>query len=370
MCNLKTHRVLYVVGRAAPTSVPLEVAHFLEHDTIQLRVVAFTRTDYHDEVLEAPLVRIGAQHRLDWHAIKRLYACIAEFHPEVIHVHHTVSAFWASLFGRLHGAKVVRSEHNNADFRTTGQQAINTVSQALADLILCNSQNTYRSLPEWKKRLVGDRWKVVYNGVDIQRIERAASGNPPFKTERSPRITIGSVGRLIDQKNYGRLLQAFSEVVSMFERKCRLILVGDGANRPDLERKIDRLGLSDHVTLTGEVDRDDVYAALHTFDVFVMPSLWEGFCNALVEAMAAGLPVVCSDIPTLREVAGNTAIYADPTDPSSMSGALSHLLDQGRESWQQRGEEARQWAIERYPVERTAEEYVEAYFDVAEGRSS
>lgn len=359
-------RLLYVIGEESPTSVPLEVAHFMGHDALQLRVVAFTRSKYRDEALEAPLVCIGARHRLDWHAVLRLYRCIVQFQPDVIHVHHTMSAFWTSLFGGLHGAKIVRSEHSSAMFRTAGQRAINTVSQALADLVLCNSQNTYRSLPEWKERLLGGRWKVVYNGVDLDRIKHASARRPSFNGVKGRCVTIGSVGRLIDVKNHERLLQAFSKVVSACRREVQLVIIGDGENRSQLERTIDRLDLGRHVILAGEVDRDDVYAALHRFDLFVMPSLWEGFCNAVVEAMAAGLPVVCSDISTLREVVGDVALYADPEEPEDMARVLIKSMEMDATARKRWGEKAQKRAAERYTIERTAEKYIEAYLSVAE----
>lgn len=362
--------VLYFVGEIAPTSVPLEVVDFIEGDGLHVRIVAFSQSDYQEESSRKPLTQIGARNRFDLRAVHRLYRCITGYRPDVIHVHHTMSAFWASLFGSLHGAKIVRTEHNNANFRTGGQLAINAVSQALADLVLCNSRNTYQSLPGWKKALLGDRWRVVYNGVNVNRIEQASSEAPPFEVGRSQPVTIGSVGRLIDQKNYKRLLEAFAEVVPASENGLRLVIIGDGQNRSDLEDRIGQLGLGDHVMLTGEVERDEVYAALHAFDMFVMPSLWEGFCNAAVEAMAAGLPIVCSDISTLREVVGDTALYADPKDPSDMARAMTELLVMDSSTRNQWGEKARERATERFTIERTAEKYVEAYHEVAEARVS
>ncbi|MFB6198696.1 MAG: glycosyltransferase family 4 protein [Halobacteriaceae archaeon] len=300
-----------------------------------------------------------AQNRLDLWGVWRLYKCISECSPDVVHVHHTVSAFWASIFGKIMGAKVVRTEHNNAEFHTPSQRVVNSVSQALSDLVLCNSRNTYQSMNSVQKRIIGDRWRVVYNGVDVKRIERAASLSPPL--EKGETITVGSVGRLVDQKNYRRLIEAFSKVVPCFSKPLRLVLVGDGENRRALEQQIEDLGLNEQVVLVGELDRDEVYAALHSFDIFIMPSLWEGFCNAAVEAMAAELPIVCSNIPTLREVVGNVALYADPEDSNDIANVLLKLLRQGEEKWRKKGDEAHRRATERYSVTRTAEQYEQSY---------
>ncbi len=356
-------RVLYLVGRVAPTSTALEVAHHMENSRVQVHVVSYYQTDYEARELPLSLTRIGATGQFDLRGIWRLYRCISEYRPDVIHVHHTVSAFWAVIFGRLLGVKVIKSEHNNSSFYTPLQWAINTVSRLLADIVLCNSENTYRNLGIWQKKLLGDRCEVVYNGVDIKRIERGSLISSFFGVNTQA-VTIGSVGRLIEQKNYERLLQAFSRVVATMDEEVRLVLVGDGDNRSQIEREVSRLGLEEQVTLTGEIKRDKVYAALHSFDVFVMPSLSEGFCNAVVEAMAAGLPIVCADIPTLREVVGEAAVFADPLDPSDMSESLLKLLRERKGQWKERGKRVQKLAAERYSVEHTAKEYIRHYKNI------
>ena len=357
-------KVLYVIGKIAPTSVALEVAHHMEDSRVQVHVVSYYQTKYQATELPIPLAKIESTGRFDLRGVWRLYRCIEEHQPDIIHIHHTVSAFWAALFGKLLGAKIIRSEHNNSKFRTPVQRATNTASRTLSDVVLCNSKNTYRSIPNSRKHNLGGRYKVVYNGVDAEQIEQAYSTSPPFEIEDSV-VTVGSVGRLIDQKNYEHFLQAFSHTISAFDGQLRLVLVGDGKNRSRLERQISRLGIREKVTLTGEVERGKVYAALHAFDIFVMPSLWEGFCNAAVEAMAAGLPLLCSNIPTLREVAGEVAVFADPVDPYDMSESLLELLNEREEHWEERGRKARQLAVEKYSVERTAQEYIHSYLELS-----
>jgi glycosyltransferase involved in cell wall biosynthesis len=175
------------------------------------------------------------------------------------------------------------------------------------------------------------------------------------------------VGRLIPQKNYERLIQAFSTVVDA-EPGAKLVLVGDGKKRPQLSELVQELELSDHIIFLGEVSRDQVYALLHEFDIFVIPSLWEGFCNAAVEAMAAGLPLVCSDIQTLHEVVGDVALYVDPESPDNIAQGLLDLLQEDPVQWRERGKACRKRAVERYSIERTAKAYVRNYF-IAAGQS-
>lgn len=316
------------------------------------------------------VVEIGAKSKMDFRAIGRLARTIKKSHPDIVHVHHTLSAFLGPLFAKtLTEALVIRTEHNNQRHYSILQNIIHWVSQALADHVLCNSKDTYENLYPPQKWAIGENWDVVYNGVDVSRIQDASSREVTLRMDPpGDRIVIGSVGRLVDQKNYRRLIQAIPSVLEEVP-KAHLILIGDGENRSTLEEEATAQGVEQRVTFAGELPRDDVYAALHQFDLFVMPSLWEGFCNAVVEAMAAGLPVVCSDISTLREVVGDAALYANPSDPSDIGRAIIELLKSDLAAQKKWGERARRRATERYTIERTAEKYVETYFKVV-GKSS
>ena len=356
--------VLYIVGRVAPTSVPLEVAQFIQNPRIQLHAAAFYETDYTGGQLDVSPTRIDAKGRYDVSAVYRLYRYIEHVQPDVLHVHHTMPAFWGALLGKkIAGTRLVRSEHNNYESRSAGQRMIDAISQGFANLILCNSRNTCRSLKSWPANLFETQRRVVHNGVDVQRIAQAASDVPPFD-EWHKGVTIGSVGRLIGQKNYLRLVRAFAQITDRSQKDIRLVLIGEGSRREIIETEVDRLGLDGRVVFTGEVDRDAVYAALHAFDLFVIPSLSEGFCNAAVEAMAAGLPMLCSDLRVLHEVVGDVGTYMDPEDTANMANALLSVIQEGPKGWERQGTAARKRAMEGFTVQRTAEKYVQSYLEV------
>ena len=363
--------VIYIVGKNAPTSIPLEVADAMDRTKLNLTVATYKESGNGADYFKTPAVSIGARSFWDPWGVYNLHRFIVERQPDVIHVHHTASAFWGTILAKLvAGAAVIRTEHNNQQHYSLPKNILHGCSQHLADRVLCNSRDTYRNLYSLQKWAIGDRWEVAYNGIDVSRIDAAADRAPPVFVEGlENRVLIGSVGRLVDQKNYQRLIDAFSSVLAGVP-EAHLVLIGDGENRSQLERGAVAQGIEDRVTFVGECPRDDVYAALHEFDLFVMPSLWEGFCNAVVEAMAAGLPVVCSDISTLREVVGDAAHYADPNDPADMARALIELLEMDSSVRKQWGEKARKRAAERYTIEGTAEKYVEAYREVVRERST
>jgi len=355
-------KVIYIVGKNAPTSIPLEVADAMVEKEIGLTVAAFNKTNGSGGHFTSEIVPLGAQSIFDPRGITNLYQCILESEPDVIHVHHTASAFWGSILAKLvAGAAVIRTEHNNQRHYSLPQNILHGCSQLLADRVLCNSKDTYRNLYPLQKWAIGDSWEVVYNGIDVSRIDAAVDRASPVCLEKlEDRVLVGSVGRLVDQKNYGRLLQAFPSVVQE-SPEAHLVLVGDGENRTELEQEAVAQGIGERVMFMGECQRDEVYASLHEFDLFVMPSLWEGFCNAVVEAMAAGLPVVSSDIATLQEVVGEVAVYVDPKDPEDMGAGIAKELKKGLTELRKIGRECRYRAMNKYSLSRTSYKYIDNY---------
>lgn len=161
---------------------------------------------------------------------------------------------------------------------------------------------------------------VVPYGVDLDR----------FRPEpRPPREepVVGYVGRLSPEKGLVTLLRALAE---LRERRVpwRALLVGDGPERAALERLAARLGIADRVRFTGEVSHEEVPAHLQAFDVFAMPSTWEGFGVAAVEAQAMELPVVASGVHGIPDVVahGETGLLVPPAQPLALADALESLL--------------------------------------------
>lgn len=176
------------------------------------------------------------------------------------------------------------------------------------------------------------------------------------------------VGRLIASKGLDWLLDAWTEVARR-EPLARLLVVGDGPERPMLEARCTRLGLRDVVHFTGA--RSDVGRLLAVSDVFVLPSRHEGMSNALLEAMAAGLPVVVSDDGR----GGNRAIVEDGRqgyvvpveDRATLAAALAALLGDPV-ARRVMGARARRTVEARFAIAAVADRYCALYRDLLAGR--
>jgi len=175
-----------------------------------------------------------------------------------------------------------------------------------------------------------------------------------------------SVGSLEPGKNRERLLQAFARVRAR-GLKHSLVVAGQRAWRYEGEAPLARrLGLADSVRFLGHVPQADLPALYSAADLFVFPSLYEGFGLPALEAMACGTPVVASNVSALPEVVGDAALQVSPLDVEALAGAMERLLrdDRLRSDLRERGLER----AARFSWEKAARQTVEVYHRVVEAR--
>ena len=328
-------KIVHIVNVADAQSIPLELAVAIQKQPPHSIVAGYyARGDHPADTADGSVISLGADKALDFKAVRRLRTLLRQERPDIVHVHHAVSAFWVALLVlfSLHRPILIKTEHNDHRFLPGHQLAINALLYPFLKRIVCNSDTTLASFTALEKRLSGDRGLRIYNGVDIARVRRHAPPATTPDTAPSPDapVLIGSIGRLVPQKNQHRLIAGLAAARATSGRDIRLDIVGNGPLLADLQKTAADHGVTEAVTFSGALARDDVYAKLAGWHGFVMASNFEGFCNALVEAMAAGLPVAVSDIDTLREVGGPDAVRFDHTQPEAIGQALVALGAQPR----------------------------------------
>lgn len=202
----------------------------------------------------------------------------------IAHYRSTMPRQSTSLPYRIYDAWQSRMARNHAT-------ALLGVSEAVMDACVGNG---------WRS---DSRAAVIPGSIDVAGIRQAASKDPSGVraalgiAEGVP--IVGHVGRLVPAKDQMQWLDAARSVRDQIPA-CRFVIVGDGELRDALESRAKQLGLSDCVTFTGF--RSNVGAILGVFDVMLQTSAWEGMPRAVLEGMAAGVPVVASDIPSHREL--------------------------------------------------------------------
>ncbi|MEL6645008.1 MAG: glycosyltransferase family 4 protein [Pseudomonadota bacterium] len=239
---------------------------------------------------------------------------------DLVHVHlFPASAHVAalSMLGTLRAACVF-TEHNTWNRRRS------TVMGRIVDrMVYTRFERVFAISDGTAAELLRDRpylqshVDVVENGAEL-RFDAV-----PDRGEKAA-VTILAIGRLAPQKNFGALLNALA---GLPDAAFNCVILGEGDLRGELENERDALGLGDNVRLPGHVADTTQY--LSEADIFVVPSLWEGFGLVAVEAMNAGLPVVAADVPGLREIVGRStdcARLVDPSDPASIRSAIADLM--------------------------------------------
>lgn len=200
-----------------------------------------------------------------------------------------------------------------------------------ARCVIADSQATKRDLVEYCGT-AADKIQVIYPGYD-----RAFAAVHDLSCLEAVRRRYGlpdayaiHVGTLHPRKNLTTLLDAFA-VVAPQHGDLHLALVGKrGWLYEPLFAQVQRLGLEDRVHFTGYVPHDELPALLTAARLFLLPSLYEGFGLPVLEAMACGTPVICSNVSSLPEVVGDAAILVDPRDLSAWIEALERVLDDER----------------------------------------
>jgi glycosyltransferase involved in cell wall biosynthesis len=209
----------------------------------------------------------------------------------------------------------VISERRVEDFRSQARRGIDRALRRWTEEFIANSNDVALFVAK-AHGVPLERVTVVRNGIDRSIFFPSNRSRP----HEGP-AQIGTVGRLVPEKGLDTLIAAMPTIVG--QQPVVLTVVGDGPARPTLERMARGLP----VVFAGRMDEPSAVASfLRDLDVFVMPSRWEGLPNALLEALACGVPVVATDAPGMAEAAGHDALLVPPDQPAALAQGVCRAL--------------------------------------------
>jgi glycosyltransferase involved in cell wall biosynthesis len=282
----------------------------------------------------AQVVGIGLRAKADPRCLARLVRYVRSRRIDLVHTHMDLAEYYGAAAARLGGARALVSSKQNADeFRTRRTWKrwpfllLERLAYEAADAVIVVSHGLVEFLRR-VEHLPTAKMVVIGNGVDpaiagnapAQAEARRILGLPPFEP------LLGTLGRLAPQKGACDLLRALPAVLRGHPR-AGLVFAGDGPDRAALEAEARALGLEDRVVFLGF--RRDASTVLAALDLFLFPSLWEGLPQALLEALAAGLPVVAARTVGVVEILrdGENGLLVEPRDPDGLARAALRLLD-------------------------------------------
>jgi glycosyltransferase involved in cell wall biosynthesis len=307
-----------------------------------------------------PVWYLGKRWGFDPRTFVRVARAVERFRPQVVHTHSFALRYaFPYMLSRRIPAKV-HTVHNLAErevdwsgrliHRVAFRQGV--VPVAIAEAVADSLRRLYRI----------DSFPLIPNGIPVGAFRR-----PPIDREKWRRregfaptdLLFVCVGGLRLQKNPAFLLESFARGPAS-DPRAHLLYVGEGRLRPDLERRIDALGLREKVHLLGW--RADVPGLLNATDVFVLSSDWEGNPLSVMEAMAAGKPVICTAVGGVPELVGDggCGVLVPQRDAEALAKAMRYMLENpgARTSM---GRASGRRAIERFDLRAMTKSYEDLY---------
>lgn len=265
-----------------------------------------------------------------------------------------VVLFYNYIYPRTERVRLIFTSHELGKWQKWHENLLGKFIYPFVDLVICCS----RAVEESKKHMFGlaeaPSWNIIYNGISRERWERILNSKPEglLKDIRpgGGLFIIGTMGRLdLSVKGFDYLIKAMKEILNRFQ--CVLLIGGEGPDREMLDKLIHRLDLTESVRL---IPAEYAQQMLPLLDLFVLPSLHEGFGLVLLEAMMAEKPVVASNVGGIPEVVveGETGLLVPPQDSKALFEAIVYLKDHPEEA-RRMGEKGRKRAEEAFPFEKT-----------------
>jgi glycosyltransferase involved in cell wall biosynthesis len=278
---------------------------------------------------------------------------------DIVHVHLFPAQLWAVVAAaKLKGhIPLVTTEHNTWNARRRWWlRPLDQWMYPHYQFIACNSEATAKDLVRWCPA-TATKIKVIPNGIPVKDFETAQPAELKLSSPDRPRLVF--VSRFEPQKDHRTLLRALSLVPD-----ARLILVGDGPLRRELEDLSRSLGVGSRVSFLGK--RTDVANLLKACDVYVHSTNSDGFGIAACEALAAGLPVIASDVPGLAQVVRGAGILFPVGDDAALAREIRSLLasPERRRELSNVGRKRAQC----FSIEKTVDEYLAMYKSVLQSR--
>jgi len=277
---------------------------------------------------------------------------------QVVHTHNELPLIYGAPAGKLARAVVVHSKHGIVAV-SRGAHWLRRAAAGAADLFVAVSSAT-ADTARANRECSPDKLRVVVNGTDLSRFPAPEGARDATRRElgipANARVLV-TIGRLVKEKNHALLLRALAPLL---RDDRQLILVGDGPLRDDLRARIRELDNGRYVHLTGA--RHDVPALLAAADAFVLSSDSEGLPIGLLEAWAAGLPVVSTAVGGIPAAvrSDETGLLVPPGDEGALTAALRRVFE-GDEELGRMAERGRAHVLDTYSAEHMAKAYFSLY---------
>jgi glycosyltransferase involved in cell wall biosynthesis len=241
------------------------------------------------------------------------------------------------------------------------------LTNGLAARVVPNSVAVQESFKRWEEFLLDETdVRIIPNGVDAARLEAGKTLNWDIRSAQgiaSDTVLISNAALLSEQKAHDVLISALARASKQTDKRLELAIAGDGPQEATLRSLAERAGVIDQVHFLGRLKRRQVYRLMHQSDIYAMPSRWEGFSAAAVEAMGIGVACVFSNISPFSIPYNNVALFHPVDNRDALANQLVRLAERP-ELRDELATDGQQLVEEKYTMESVARQYRELYRDV------
>lgn len=340
--SAKPHTVLLVNDKLSmdgvnPNSIAILFGHWIDYmDRSRFTPVVCTlrEPDPGGVYLEKKGIRVHyiGLGKYSFRTVTELERVIEREEADIVHLHGYRGSNFGRLAARRRGVRNIVHEHAVLPV-PVHQYLMDWFLKSYTDLGVAVSDYVKAHLIR-KRHVPAERTTVLWNGIDLDRFAPLPNGQRDVARrglDITPEIAaVGVVTRLRKEKGTEYLVKAAERVLREMPGKAVFLIAGEGPDRGKIEALIRRLGVGDGVHLLGH--RHDVPGFLSLLDILVIPSLTEGFPLALLEGMAAGLPIIATRVGGMPEILvdGKTGIFVEPENPAAIADTVGALIEDRR----------------------------------------
>jgi len=327
---METKKVCYVIGTLEIGGAERQLFHLvrlLDRSRFIPVVIALRggRMKEEFESTGAVLHIVGKKWKLDLTFFMRLVSIIRKEKPDILHTWMFTSNTWGRLAGLcLRVPAMVASERSMDLWKKPYHYFLDWILARHTDKIIFNSEKV-ADFYQRKLHLSKESVKVVYNGLDTAVYRNISDTGIRFKLGIGDSKFVLAGGRLSPEKGLEYFLHAAAQVHQKFP-DIRFVITGEGPEREKLMQIAGNLGISNLVYFPGYVK--DFAELVSSAEMVVLSSLWEGMPNIIIEAMAAGKPVIATSVGGCKEIVheGENGFLVQPRDPDALAKKMMLLL--------------------------------------------
>jgi len=358
-------RLTYLITDLEVGGVPLHLyrlATRLPKERFCVHVISLAQEGPVGEMLRKigiPVDACGARHAGDVASLGRLWRMLVKNPPDILHAFLFHANTAARIVGPMAGVPTGRiiCEIQTVEQERRWHLVVDNITCRLSRWEVGNSRSVVAHLHR-RAHVPKSRLRCEPGAVDVEAIASAVPASRADLGVSPDEPLVIWAGRLDPVKGFEEMIAGFSQACR--KRPAQLILVGDGPYRPMIEKLVSESGMASRILLLGQ--RDDVASLLKVADLFLFSSRTEGMPNAVLEAMAAGLPILATDVPGCRDliVHGQTGILVPPRSADAIAHGIDLLLndpDWGRAL----GPKAFAWAKKHVDVRQLAQRWTGIY---------